>query len=109
MADGVEHLCESPGLGAGQEGRRREFSQDQGGRDHVEEEQAALRDVGGPREGVGGGEGAEGRGEVGVEEVVAAEVVGVGAAVGLGVEVEVGGDGGGVDVCVDCCAEADLV
>lgn len=39
-----------------------------------------------------------------VEEVLATEVVFVGYDVGFGVQVEKGGDGGGVDVGVDGCA-----
>lgn len=39
-----------------------------------------------------------------VEEVLPAEVIFVGDDVGFGVQVEEGGDGGGVDVGVDGCA-----
>lgn len=79
-----------------------EFAEDEGGGDHIEQDQAALLQVPCAREVVGGGECGEGTGEVRVEEVLAAEVVFVGDDVGFGVEVEVGGDRGCVDVGVDC-------
>lgn len=53
---------------------------------------------------IGGGEDAERRGEVCVEEVLPAEVIFVSDDIGFGVQVEEGGDGGGVDVGVDGCA-----
>lgn len=58
----------------------------------------------GAAEVVGGCEDVERGGEVRIEEVLAAEVVFVGNDVGFGVQVEEGGDGGGVDVGVDGCA-----
>lgn len=97
-------MIEALAFGAGEEAPRWEFTQDECGCDHVEEEQSSLFQVLGAAKIVGGGEDAERGGEVRVEEVLAAEVVFVGDDVGFGVQVEEGGDGGGVDIGVDGCA-----
>lgn len=92
MTDGKKHFSEPLAFCPGEEVLGWEFTEDDGGGDHVEENETALFQIRCAGEAVGGLQGGEGDGKVCIKEVVPAEVVRVGAAVGFGVEVQVGGD-----------------